>query len=240
MMVPKRIHCYLLVYTFKSLLVVDVYRDNDFINAMLEKLNQFYNKYLKPGILNKYLYKNYDTVFMANESQIENQKESIVHTLTNDDFQQVKFKSISDEIGNDILILTQEVEKQDFEHDSLKNNVLQPFVDLTNVEVEQAVDIKLNVMHDTSVSIRNYKLILIQEVEKQQCEHESMKNNVQLLVDLTNVKVEQAVDSRLNLMHGTTARPSNMQLKQADFSAISVEKVCHFLEINFRMMELVE
>lgn len=71
MMVTKRSHCCLVIYTFKGLLIINVYRDNKFITEMLKKLQQFYKHYLKPEILNHHYYRNYSTIFM---SEIDHEK----------------------------------------------------------------------------------------------------------------------------------------------------------------------
>uniref|UniRef100_A0A2A4J5H1 SWIM-type domain-containing protein n=1 Tax=Heliothis virescens TaxID=7102 RepID=A0A2A4J5H1_HELVI len=55
-----RKYCNLIVYTFKDLKVIYVYRDENFINYMLSKLDEFFNNYFKPEIFKKYLYYNYD------------------------------------------------------------------------------------------------------------------------------------------------------------------------------------
>lgn len=55
----NRKFCNVVVFTFKEIKVIFVERDDDFINEMLQKLDDFYEKILKKAILNKYIYKNY-------------------------------------------------------------------------------------------------------------------------------------------------------------------------------------
>lgn len=70
MMVTNRSLCFFLVYTFKSLVIINVYRDNNFIQDMLKKLNKFYHKYMKPAILNKFFYRDYDKIFASKKEQL--------------------------------------------------------------------------------------------------------------------------------------------------------------------------
>ena len=62
LMVTGRLYCDLLVYSFKSLLRITVPRDEEFISKMLSKLILFYETYLKPAILNEYLYRDYELI----------------------------------------------------------------------------------------------------------------------------------------------------------------------------------
>ncbi|KAL0879276.1 hypothetical protein ABMA27_003056 [Loxostege sticticalis] len=55
-----RKYCNLIVFTYKDMEVIYVYRDEPFIHYMILKLEEFYNRYFKDVILEKYLYYNYD------------------------------------------------------------------------------------------------------------------------------------------------------------------------------------
>lgn len=63
LMVTDRSCCYFVVYTFVDIAVVCVYKNIKFINIMLKKLQSFYEKFLKPAILNKFFYRDYDKIF---------------------------------------------------------------------------------------------------------------------------------------------------------------------------------
>lgn len=53
----------LLVYTFKDYHIIDVPRNDQFIAEMICDLQQFYDNYFKPVLLEKYLFKNYGQCF---------------------------------------------------------------------------------------------------------------------------------------------------------------------------------
>ncbi|XP_045773598.1 uncharacterized protein LOC123873001 [Maniola jurtina] len=55
--VTKRKFCNLLVYTFKSLEVIFIDYDEEFIKYMLEKLDYFYHNFFKAAVIKKLLYK---------------------------------------------------------------------------------------------------------------------------------------------------------------------------------------
>lgn len=59
----KRKFCDFIVYTFQDFKRISVVRNDIFIEKMLTILDKFYDKYLKPAILEKYLYKNYKAVY---------------------------------------------------------------------------------------------------------------------------------------------------------------------------------
>lgn len=52
-----RQRCKFVVFTLKGLEVVDVHRDDIFINSMTTVLLEFYEQYFKPAIIKKHLYK---------------------------------------------------------------------------------------------------------------------------------------------------------------------------------------
>ena len=51
--------CDLVVYTFKDLKCINIDRDEQFINDMVIKLQEFYNKFFRSAVLRKFFYKNY-------------------------------------------------------------------------------------------------------------------------------------------------------------------------------------
>ncbi|KAL7301574.1 hypothetical protein TKK_0005590 [Trichogramma kaykai] len=59
----NRNFCDMIIYTFKDLKRISVKRNDIFINDMLIKLDEFYEKYLKPAIIEKYLFKSYSATF---------------------------------------------------------------------------------------------------------------------------------------------------------------------------------
>ena len=61
--VTGRIHAKLIVYTFKDFKVIYVPRNDSFIETVVPKLDKFYQEYLNPLIVEKYLFKNYYKVF---------------------------------------------------------------------------------------------------------------------------------------------------------------------------------
>ncbi|KAJ8671850.1 hypothetical protein QAD02_003109 [Eretmocerus hayati] len=60
MLVTNRAYCDFVVWTFVDMHHKTIERDPDFIQEMLKKLIDFYDKHLKPAILEKYLYRNTD------------------------------------------------------------------------------------------------------------------------------------------------------------------------------------
>ncbi|XP_063384478.1 uncharacterized protein LOC134670606 [Cydia fagiglandana] len=58
----KRKYCNLIIYTFKEIQVIFLQRDDCFINEMVTKLVIFFENHLKPEIINKYYYRNYDLI----------------------------------------------------------------------------------------------------------------------------------------------------------------------------------
>ena len=63
--VTNREFCDFIIYTFKDFCRISVKRDDVFIPEILEKLDIFYEQYFKPAIIEKYLYRNYGTVFCS-------------------------------------------------------------------------------------------------------------------------------------------------------------------------------
>lgn len=63
MMVTGKTVAHFGVWTFKDFQVFCVPYDSDFINKMQCQLEEFYAKFYKPALLEKYLYKNYGKVF---------------------------------------------------------------------------------------------------------------------------------------------------------------------------------
>ena len=57
--------CEFVVYTFVDICVISIERDEHFITKMLKKLEYFYYTYLRPALIEKYLYKNYEAAFFA-------------------------------------------------------------------------------------------------------------------------------------------------------------------------------
>ena len=53
-------HCYFIVYTRKDILILLIEKDEDFINAMVKKLTNFFNDHYMKGLLEKYFYKTYE------------------------------------------------------------------------------------------------------------------------------------------------------------------------------------
>ena len=49
--------CIFVIYTYKDLKYFMIQRDETFIDSMIENLISFYEKYFKPALLNKYLYR---------------------------------------------------------------------------------------------------------------------------------------------------------------------------------------
>lgn len=60
----KRKRCVFIVFTFTEFITIIIERDQLFIDNMLIKLDSFYNQYLKPAIISKFLFKNYSDVFI--------------------------------------------------------------------------------------------------------------------------------------------------------------------------------
>ena len=52
-------YCDLVVYTLKDVKFISVKRDDIFINAMIEKLEQFYKQYFRKAVLERFFYKDY-------------------------------------------------------------------------------------------------------------------------------------------------------------------------------------
>lgn len=65
LMVTGKLFCDFLVYTYKSLIRITVKRDEAFITEMRAKLVDFYDEYMRPAILNKYLYRDYDSIVVC-------------------------------------------------------------------------------------------------------------------------------------------------------------------------------
>lgn len=59
--------CEFVIYTFVDISVISVKRDDDFIINILQKLDHFYDTYLKPALLEEYLYKNYGAAFFTDD-----------------------------------------------------------------------------------------------------------------------------------------------------------------------------
>ena len=51
--------CLLIVYTFKDMAVIQISRDDAFIDTMNANLELFFNDYFKPALLEKFFYRNY-------------------------------------------------------------------------------------------------------------------------------------------------------------------------------------
>lgn len=60
MFVTQRHRCHLVVYTLVDCCIVEVKYDRDFIEAMLGKLDVFFEKHFRPALLERFLYKHYD------------------------------------------------------------------------------------------------------------------------------------------------------------------------------------
>ena len=60
LLVTGRFFCDFVVYTFKSCVRVRVYRDEIFISKLVTDLCDYYQRYMKPAVLNKYFYRDYD------------------------------------------------------------------------------------------------------------------------------------------------------------------------------------
>lgn len=56
-----------MVYTFVDLRALHIERDQTFIEDMVTKLEHFYETYLKPAILEKYVYRGYEKIFITKE-----------------------------------------------------------------------------------------------------------------------------------------------------------------------------
>lgn len=56
----NKTECDLVVYTFNDLKIVNIKRNDSFINDMVSKLTVFYEKYFKYAVLQKFFYKEYD------------------------------------------------------------------------------------------------------------------------------------------------------------------------------------
>lgn len=54
-----RLYCNFIICTFIDLKVIFIEKDELFIINMMSKLDDFYNFFLRPETINKYLYKNY-------------------------------------------------------------------------------------------------------------------------------------------------------------------------------------
>lgn len=63
LMVTDRSHCFFIVYTFVDIVVFNIFRNDLFIDKMFKKLEQFIVNFLKPVILNKYFFRDYDLIF---------------------------------------------------------------------------------------------------------------------------------------------------------------------------------
>ena len=55
--VTKKSVCLLVIYTFKDLVVIQINRDDEFIDAMIAQLDLFFHNYFRPALLKKYFYK---------------------------------------------------------------------------------------------------------------------------------------------------------------------------------------
>lgn len=64
--VTKRRYCNFIVYTFKDLKVVYIDKDDTFIDEMVQKLDLFYNGFFKQAIINKYFFKDYNSIIKQN------------------------------------------------------------------------------------------------------------------------------------------------------------------------------
>jgi hypothetical protein len=53
--------CIFVVYTFKDLLFFEIKRNDKFIENMMRKLNEFYERYFKSALLEKTFFKTYDS-----------------------------------------------------------------------------------------------------------------------------------------------------------------------------------
>lgn len=53
-------NCHFVVYTLKDIQYIQIGRDDNFIQSMVEKLELFYKTYFRKAVLQKYLYKDYD------------------------------------------------------------------------------------------------------------------------------------------------------------------------------------
>lgn len=63
MYITNRRYAKLLIYTFKEICIIDIPRNDQFIEGMICKLKIFYNSYFKSALLEKHLYKNYGQCF---------------------------------------------------------------------------------------------------------------------------------------------------------------------------------
>jgi hypothetical protein len=52
-------YCYLVVCTLKDVKFISVKRGDIFINAMIEKLEQFYKQYFRKAVLERFFYRDY-------------------------------------------------------------------------------------------------------------------------------------------------------------------------------------
>ena len=56
----------LVIYTVKDFKVNDVPRNDDYIDEIVDQVTDFYENYFRPLILERYLYKNYNSIFSQN------------------------------------------------------------------------------------------------------------------------------------------------------------------------------
>ena len=55
----QRRKCYLVVYTMVDMKILEIQRDDHFINAMVLKLDAFFNNYFRGAFLRRYFHKDY-------------------------------------------------------------------------------------------------------------------------------------------------------------------------------------
>lgn len=55
--------CYFVVFTFKDLKCIRIKRDNEFIEAMKDRLVSFYESHFKQNVIHKLMYRDYSRVF---------------------------------------------------------------------------------------------------------------------------------------------------------------------------------
>ena len=63
--------CYFCVFTKKDFRVCVIERDQAFIDSMIEKLNNFFDKFFKDIISERYIYRYYDKYFMYGRHRLE-------------------------------------------------------------------------------------------------------------------------------------------------------------------------
>jgi YqaJ-like viral recombinase domain len=57
LLATNRNECHFVVYTYVDIVVIEIARDEDFINEMVSNLSVFFNKHFLPCLKEKYMYK---------------------------------------------------------------------------------------------------------------------------------------------------------------------------------------